>query len=85
MLTFLLGVMATAGDVTVAIAAAVSMTVLLALRTQLHGIVRLKRLAHRVLSGASCFRQNFILCLVITKQRDAKAAEIPRSNPSRSI
>jgi uncharacterized membrane protein (DUF4010 family) len=36
MLTFLLGAMATLGDVTVAIAAAVSMTVLLALRTQLH-------------------------------------------------
>ncbi len=36
MLTFLLGAMATVGDVTVAIAAAVSMTVLLALRTQLH-------------------------------------------------
>lgn len=36
MLTFLLGVLATIGDVTVAIAAAVSMTVLLALRTQLH-------------------------------------------------
>ncbi len=36
MLTFLLGAMATVGDITVAIAAAVSMTVLLALRTQLH-------------------------------------------------
>lgn len=36
MLTFLLGVMATLADVTLAIAAAVSMTVLLALRTQLH-------------------------------------------------
>ncbi len=36
MLTFLLGAMATLGDVTLAIAAAVSMTVLLALRTQLH-------------------------------------------------
>lgn len=36
MLTFLLGALATVGDVTVAIAAAVSMTVLLALRTQLH-------------------------------------------------
>ncbi len=36
MLTFLLGAMATIGEVTVAIAAAVSMTVLLALRTQLH-------------------------------------------------
>jgi uncharacterized membrane protein (DUF4010 family) len=36
MLTFLLGAMATMGDVTVDIAAAVSMTVLLALRTQLH-------------------------------------------------
>jgi len=36
MLTFLLGAMATVGYVTVAIAAAVSMTVLLALRTQLH-------------------------------------------------
>lgn len=36
LLTFLLGVLATLGDVTVAIAAAVSMTVLLALRTQLH-------------------------------------------------
>jgi uncharacterized membrane protein (DUF4010 family) len=36
MLTFLLGVLATVGDVTVAIAAAVSMTVLLALRTPLH-------------------------------------------------
>ncbi len=36
MVTFLLGAMATVGDVTVAIAAAVSMTVLLALRTQLH-------------------------------------------------
>lgn len=36
MLTFLLGALATVGDSTVAIAAAVSMTVLLALRTQLH-------------------------------------------------
>ena len=36
MLTFLLGALATVGDITVAIAAAVSMTVLLALRTQLH-------------------------------------------------
>ena len=36
MLTFLLGTLATVGNVTVAIAAAVSMTVLLALRTQLH-------------------------------------------------
>lgn len=36
MLTFLLGAMATLGDVTLAIAASVSMTVLLALRTQLH-------------------------------------------------
>ncbi len=36
LLTFLLGVLATLGDLTVAIAAAVSMTVLLALRTQLH-------------------------------------------------
>ena len=36
MLTFLLGVMATTGDVTVTVAAAVSMTVLLALRSQLH-------------------------------------------------
>lgn len=36
MLTFLLGVMATVGDVTIAIAAAVSMTVILAFRTQLH-------------------------------------------------
>jgi len=36
MLTFLLGAMATVGDITVTIAAAVSMTVLLALRTQLH-------------------------------------------------
>jgi uncharacterized membrane protein (DUF4010 family) len=36
MLTFLLGALATVGDVTLAIAAAVSMTVLLALRTQLH-------------------------------------------------
>ena len=36
MLTFLLGALATVGDVTVAIAAAVSMTVLLALRAQLH-------------------------------------------------
>lgn len=36
MATFLLGAMATLGDVTVAIAAAVCMTVLLALRTQLH-------------------------------------------------
>ncbi|MDO8986408.1 DUF4010 domain-containing protein [Cypionkella sp.] len=36
MLTFLLGAMATVGDITVAIAAAVSMTVLLALRLQLH-------------------------------------------------
>lgn len=36
MLTFLLGAMTTVGDLTVAIAAAVSMTVLLALRTQLH-------------------------------------------------
>ncbi|MBI1171051.1 DUF4010 domain-containing protein [bacterium] len=36
MLTFLLGVLAVVGDVTIAIAAAVSMTVLLALRTQLH-------------------------------------------------
>lgn len=36
MLTFLLGVLAVVGDVTTAIAAAVSMTVLLALRTQLH-------------------------------------------------
>jgi uncharacterized membrane protein (DUF4010 family) len=39
MLTFLLGAMATVGDVTVAIAAAVSMTVLLALRAQLHSWV----------------------------------------------
>lgn len=36
MLTFLLGALAIVGDITVAIAAAVSMTVLLALRTQLH-------------------------------------------------
>ncbi len=36
MITFLLGALATVGDVTVAIAAAVSMTVLLALRAQLH-------------------------------------------------
>ena len=36
MLTFLLGALAAVGDITVAIAAAVSMTVLLALRTQLH-------------------------------------------------
>ena len=36
MLTFLLGTLAVVGDVTVAIAAAVSLTVLLALRTQLH-------------------------------------------------
>ena len=36
MLTFLLGALAVVGDTTVAIAAAVSMTVLLALRTQLH-------------------------------------------------
>lgn len=36
MLTFLLGAMATVGNVTVAIATAVCMTVLLALRTQLH-------------------------------------------------
>ena len=36
MLTFLLGTLAVVGDVTVAIAAAVSMTVMLALRTQLH-------------------------------------------------
>ena len=36
MLTFLLGALATVGDITVAIAAAVSMTLLLALRTQLH-------------------------------------------------
>ncbi|MGV8985677.1 MAG: MgtC/SapB family protein [Cypionkella sp.] len=36
MLTFLLGTLAVVGDVTIAIAAAVSMTVLLALRTQLH-------------------------------------------------
>ena len=36
LLTFLLGAMATVGDVTVAIAASVSMTVLLALRSQLH-------------------------------------------------
>jgi len=37
MLTFLLGAMAAVGDVTVAIAVAVGMTVLLALREQLHG------------------------------------------------
>ena len=37
LLTFLLGAMAAVGDVTVAIAVAVSMTVLLALREQLHG------------------------------------------------
>ena len=36
MLTFLLGAMAAVGDVTATVAAAVSMTVLLALRTQLH-------------------------------------------------
>lgn len=36
MLTFLLGAMATVGDLTIAIAAGVSMTVLLAFRTQLH-------------------------------------------------
>ncbi len=36
MLTFLLGALATVGNVTVAIAAAVAMTVLLALRSQLH-------------------------------------------------
>ena len=36
MLTFLLGALAVLGDITVAIAAAISMTVLLALRTQLH-------------------------------------------------
>jgi uncharacterized membrane protein (DUF4010 family) len=36
MLTFLLGAMAAVGDVTVTVAAAVSVTVLLALRTQLH-------------------------------------------------
>lgn len=37
LLTFLLGTMAAVGDVTVAIAVAVAMTVLLALRQQLHG------------------------------------------------
>lgn len=37
LLTFLLGTMAAVGDATVAIAAAVGMTVLLALRQQLHG------------------------------------------------
>lgn len=36
MLTFLLGALAVVGDLTVTVAAAVSMTVLLALRTQLH-------------------------------------------------
>lgn len=39
LLTFLLGVMATLGNVTVAIAAAVSMTVILALREQLHSML----------------------------------------------
>ena len=37
MLTFLLGAMATVGDATVAVAAAVSMTVILALRNAVHG------------------------------------------------
>jgi uncharacterized membrane protein (DUF4010 family) len=40
LLTFLLGAYAVAGEIRVAVAAAVAMTVLLALRTQLHGWVR---------------------------------------------
>ncbi len=49
------------------------------------GIVRLNSLVGLLPPGALYLRYNFLVCLIITKLRDTKTAEIPRCYPSRSV
>jgi hypothetical protein len=49
------------------------------------GIVRLNSLVGLLPPRALYLRHNFLVCLVITKHRDTKTAEISRCHPSRSV